>query len=424
MIVWLSTPFKFPLSGMALDPNQGKSDSQHSELTDRDSAAEEVRAVAAKISNIEQMIADGQDYARSERERMREEFRSVIEQERIDGKSQQDSQLLQSMEQSVLALSTRIDNLDRRSLSQQSLAASGLTEPAAAFTWHESVDALSFADAQVPYSQPQGGFEASWLQSQNLPALSTNGIAGESTPYYTIPPTTTLLNGTALTALVGRIPIQGRLEDPWRFKIITGADNLAANGHRIPQISGMLWSGTARGDFALSCVSGHVDTAAYIFTDGTIRTVRTQVQSENPSAALGWISDERGNPCIGGDLKTNALQFLAQSTLVNSATATAQAFANSQTTTSTNSATGESAESLTGSIDDYIAGRATEEAFSQISQWLNDRRQNSFDAVYVPAGQLVAIHIETPIQIDYELNGRRVDHFSNANANTHLGWLD
>ncbi|MCP4843778.1 MAG: TIGR03752 family integrating conjugative element protein, partial [Actinomycetia bacterium] len=67
-------------------------------------------------------------------------------------------------------------------------------------------------------------------------------------PVYTVPRNATLIGSTAMTALVGRVPIQGQVRDPMPFKVITGADNLAANGLRVPGVQGMVWSGTAIGD--------------------------------------------------------------------------------------------------------------------------------------------------------------------------------
>ncbi len=420
MVAWFSSPIKFPGLEPVLNPD-GNSGGQNTELTDRDSAAEEVRAVAAKISNLEQLIADGQEFAQLERDRIRDDFRALINQMGSSEAGAHDAELLRGIEESIYELNLRTDTLDQKINDQQSYAPSSALSPTTQFTWLESVDAQAYPYQSDQFQAFDDGLNSAAAIESDV--LGSGSLAEGLSAHYTIPPTTTLLNGTALTALVGRIPVQGRLEDPWRFKIITGAENLAANGHRIPQISGMLWSGTARGDFALSCVSGNIDTAAYIFSDGTIRTVRTDASVDNLNSGLGWISDERGNPCINGELKTNAAQFLAQATLVNTAAAAGSAFANAQTTT-TSSATGETTESLTGNIDDFIVGRATEEALSDISQWLSDRRQNSFDAVYVKAGQAVAIHVETPILIDYELNGRKVNHFGHASTNQHLGWHD
>ncbi|MEA1889931.1 MAG: TIGR03752 family integrating conjugative element protein, partial [Pseudomonadota bacterium] len=70
-------------------------------------------------------------------------------------------------------------------------------------------------------------------------------------PVYTIPRNATLIGSTVMTALVGRVPVSGKVRDPMPFKVITGVDNLAANGLTIPGVQGMIWSGTAIGDWTL-----------------------------------------------------------------------------------------------------------------------------------------------------------------------------
>ena len=76
-----------------------------------------------------------------------------------------------------------------------------------------------------------------------------------------------------MTALIGRIPVKGRVQDPMPFKVIVGADNLAANGITIPGVAGMVASGVALGDWTLSCATGDITSMSFVFQDGTIRTV-------------------------------------------------------------------------------------------------------------------------------------------------------
>ena len=391
-------------------------------MGDRDSAAEEVRAVATKITNLEQTIDTQQTANNSERERLRSDIEGKLEKVRrsIEHKERENS--IEGILSSVNVLSTRVQELEF----QQKDQTTGQEQQQTAlqkFVWRTSEDTQiptlldnSFANQFLQYSTDSTTIDNQTPESNNLTI----------NPHYTIPPTTTLLNGTALTALVGRIPVKGRLQDPWRFKIIIGSDNLAANSHRIPQLAGMLWAGTARGDFSLSCVSGNVDTATFIFLDGTIQTSRAEVNPENSTSGLGWISDEFGNPCISGELKSNALNYLTQSTLVNTAQATADALSNAQTESRFDANTGESITSVVGDIDKFIAGYATRESLTEVSQWLNDRQLNSFDAIYIPAGQRVAIHIEEPISIDYDPSGRKIRQFGENDSTTSVrqGWID
>lgn len=45
-----------------------------------------------------------------------------------------------------------------------------------------------------------------------------------------------------------------------------------------------------------------------------------------------------------------------------------------------------------------------------MSQWVNRLYGQAFAAVYVQPGAQVAVHLEKPLEIDYDPEGRRVDH--------------
>lgn len=60
------------------------------------------------------------------------------------------------------------------------------------------------------------------------------------TPYFTVPENSTLMGSVAMTALLGRIPIDGSVSDPYPFKIMIGRENLIANGIELPDVEGRL----------------------------------------------------------------------------------------------------------------------------------------------------------------------------------------
>lgn len=55
--------------------------------------------------------------------------------------------------------------------------------------------------------------------------------------YFTLPENSTLAGVTAMTSLIGRVPVNGRVTDPMQFKAMVGRDNLAANGWELPKTS-------------------------------------------------------------------------------------------------------------------------------------------------------------------------------------------
>jgi integrating conjugative element protein (TIGR03752 family) len=102
---------------------------------------------------------------------------------------------------------------------------------------------------------------------------SEKGVQGNATPVYTLPENSTLVGSRAMTALLGRIPVNGTVTDPYPFKVLIGKDNLTANGIELPDAEGAIVSGTASGDWTLSCVRGQVNSITFVFADGTVRTV-------------------------------------------------------------------------------------------------------------------------------------------------------
>ncbi|WP_424684316.1 TIGR03752 family integrating conjugative element protein, partial [Escherichia coli] len=164
-------------------------------------------------------------------------------------------------------------------------------------------------------------------------------------PAYTIPENATLVGSQAMTALLGRVPIDGKVTDPYPFKVVVGKDNLTANGIELPDVEGAVISGSATGDWTLSCVRGDITSITFVFTDGTIRTVpkpadRTDGGSQansgqnarNNGGSLGWISDESGIPCISGERKTNAGTYLPTLFALTAAASAGDAMSQSQYT--------------------------------------------------------------------------------------------
>lgn len=248
---------------------------------------------------------------------------------------------------------------------------------------------------------------------QSLVAKGSDAL-NTALPVYTVPRNATLIGSTGMTALVGRVPIQGQVRDPMPFKVITGKENLAANGLRIPGIEGMIWSGTAIGDWTLSCVTGKLESVTFVFEDGTIQTLSSDDKqlggsSGNSDRPLGWISDARGIPCVTGERKTNAPAFLAQRIGVMALEAAGEAAAQSETTTLI-SESGAATSVVSGETGKYVLGKTVSGGSDEVAKWLLERQAQSFDAVFVPAGVELAIHVDHELPIDFHSNGRKLHH--------------
>lgn len=249
---------------------------------------------------------------------------------------------------------------------------------------------------------------------------ATDGTVGTASvkPVYTVPANATLIGSVAMTALVGRVPIDGTVNDPYPFKVVIGPDNLTANGIEIPDVAGAVVSGTASGDWTLSCVRGQVRSITFVFQDGTIRTIpddngQSRVNTQNTlqtiQGGLGWISDRHGIPCVSGARRSNAQQYLGSQALVTAAGAGAASLIDTQNgrVSYVNS---DGSLGTVGISGNEAMGRILAGGVQEMSQWVNKLYGQAFAAVYVEPGATVAVHIDRPLAIDYDPKGRRVDH--------------
>ena len=209
-----------------------------------------------------------------------------------------------------------------------------------------------------------------------------SGSEPEPVPVYTLPPTT-IVDATALTALVGRLPVDGHIESPWRFKLLSKASNITSRSHRIPGLEGVIWSGVAYGDLTLSCVSATVDTVTYVYDDGVVYTQKSPSNPDDITSGIGWLSDDRGNPCIPGDLKSNAPAVIARGVTTGTLSGLARGYAEAQTTRRSSSE-GETTTTVTGDAEDYALATAAADAVDEANAWFRRRLGQSFDAIYVP----------------------------------------
>ncbi len=234
---------------------------------------------------------------------------------------------------------------------------------------------------------------------------------------YTIPQNGTLLGSISMTAMLGRIPVNGQVLDPYPFKLIVGEENLSSNGITIPDVVGIKMSGVAKGDWTLSCVSGNITSMTFTFRDGTIVTYPDAgAESEEP---IAWFSDKYGIPCIKGDRITNAPSYLSQRVALSASASYANADAQSGIVTQ------QTGDTLTSGITDpkrVARNSAVSEGLNQITDWIGARQANSFDAIYIPPGEELAIHITQELKIDYDPNGRKVNHYANISqySDSHL----
>lgn len=321
---------------------------------------------------------------------------------------------------------------------------------ASGLVWVEPTDATPLDASGKPLqpgsAQPASGFNYPTSfgnaldKGQTVLSATAQNVGTEMSPQdarkqvrkaYTLPQNSTLMGSVAMSALIGRVPIDGTVNDPFPFKVLIGPDNLTANGIEIPDVVGAVASGTASGDWTLSCVRGQVRSLTFVFADGTIRSFPAPAEEGNGSqnnnqnssngqpaiqGGLGWISDAYGIPCISGERRSNATEYLTNQSLVTAAGAgIAKLLKADEQNSSTTFSSGGTSFGTTGSSGNSAMGAILTGGVSDIRSWMNKLYGEAFAAVYVQPGAKVAVHLDQQLAIDYEIKGRKVDYNAGAN---------
>jgi integrating conjugative element protein (TIGR03752 family) len=414
---------------------------------DADTPADTVRSLSAKVT----ALAENTKRLTEENQRLREENKAArIQEDRIAARvrAELSSDLHRTSQQDGNALSVFTAQLEQLR-SKVSKLTTGTPEtappgdmpvgfgygdtPGASIHWIED---LSAQDGETPgkrgtptFASTGSAAAGSLLHPNRQPAAGTldtdrsnpdNTTAHRAsslqtaaiTPVYTIPANATLMNSTAFSALVGRVPIGGQVQDPMPIKVLIGADNLAANGHTIPGLEGIVMSGYAVGDWTLSCVRGTLTSATFVFEDGHVQTFGERKPGQKTNREdnqIGYISDRFGVPCVAGKRITNAPGFLSQRIGIMALTAAAEATAAAETTSVVDS-TGTASSTVTGDQGKYILGKTVSGGAKEIDTWLSERQAQSFDAIFVGAGAPVTVHLDMTLPIDYDPTGRMLDY--------------
>lgn len=273
--------------------------------------------------------------------------------------------------------------------------------------WYSAIDQALLED-----QSENGQFSGLLPRATEVNAVETiaplEQLQEETQSVYTLPKDATLTDAIALTALIGRIPVGGQTPDPYPVKIYVGKENLLANGHDLPEIEGMIFSGLGFGDRNLNCVSARLTSATFIFDDGTI------VNHSSANEQLGYISDPAGFPCVDGKFFTTAPAFISQRVGLAALGAAGSAYAEAQEQRQVSSLTGTTTNTVTGNIGRLAIGEATQSATDEISEWLLARQQQSFDAVVVKPGEAVSIHLERTLPLDKNSLSRKLRYVENT----------
>jgi len=265
------------------------------------------------------------------------------------------------------------------------------------------------------------------IQSNDQQSSSDNQSDKNTiTPYYTIPANSTLNHLKLMTAIIGEVPVSGKLVAPaFPFKGIIGKKALyAANGISIPDdLAGTVVEGYSVGNMTLSCARIYVTRLLFVFNDGHFvvypkRDDNEVATSLYPKDALGYLSDSYGNTCIPGHYITDAPKVIANMAILGGINTGANAVATSQFTTMNNGnalSTG-----FTGNMSKLVGASIVGGGSQEVLNWYKQRVDDVFDAVFIPASfnhkpTNLVLNITQTIPIDFNQKGRTI-RYENKNA--------
>ena len=397
-----------------------------------DRPEETVQALAGSLESIKTRIGELSDRASGGLDSVRTEI-AAMEERILGSQAEQQQSTAEETEQMRLANETLIQDLLERvnELEAQSTDIYPVLQPATTPPTRGDLgqDGLIWHSALGPGPSTEAGWQSlsEQFQIENIPGAQGLGLVppqDEQHPpvaVYTIPAESTLVRARGLTALIGRVPIDGQVADPMPFKVLIGSDNLLANGQQLPEVERAIFSGVAFGDATLHCVTGRIEQVTFLFADGTVSTY--PAEGNSGSEELGYISDERGYPCIQGQYVSNLGETIGKVTASSFASGLAEAFAEQQVTVTQDGS--QVTRNVTGNIGEYALGRGVADGINQWSRIIAERAAQAFDAVVVRPGQTLTVHVQQSIPVDWQPEGRKVRHVAAIDANRYrTGGLD
>ena len=72
-----------------------------------------------------------------------------------------------------------------------------------------------------------------------------------------------------------------------------------------------------------------------------------------------------------------------------------------------------------GDTGTFVLGKTVSGGSEAISKWLLERQSQSFDAVFVPVGTRIAIHVDHELLIDLDTTGRKLTHAKSIDPYIH-----
>ena len=267
------------------------------------------------------------------------------------------------------------------------------------------------------YSGPRAGLSPGPGNSNSLYSINDGFLLSDTqggdepnyiTPVATIPENSPLLHSVTLSTLIGRVPKQGNVFEPFNFYIQTGSQNWTSQDHQIPFLERAIWRGVATGDKDLQCIRGSLTSVTFVFSDDTIQTVTGT--RDKPLAELVTTT---GSNCIPGQYVSNTAKYLAAYGLGGALQGLGEGIASSETVTSLTDG-GRIISAVNGNTGNFLAGRALSSSAAKAAEIIDDEYESSFSSVVLQAGVDVNMIVLKQIDIDHDAAGRKVSYLDSS----------
>ena len=243
-----------------------------------------------------------------------------------------------------------------------------------------------------------------FLLSNAENSLGNDGEPNFITPVATIPENSPLLHSVTLSTLIGRVPKQGNVFEPFNFFIQTGSENWTSQDHQIPFLERAIWRGVATGDKDLQCIRGALTSVTFVFSDETIQTVTGT--RDKPLAELVTTT---GSNCVPGQYVSNTGKYLAAYGLGGALAGLGEGIASNETLTSLTDG-GRIITAVNGDTGNFLAGRALSASANKAADIIDEEYESSFSSVILQAGVEVNMIALEQINIDHDAAGRKVSY--------------
>ena len=245
----------------------------------------------------------------------------------------------------------------------------------------------------------------------------SRAVGASAKPVYTVPSNSTLMGSIAMTALIGRCRSTARSTTCIR----SGADRLGQPDRQWHRHSRRGWCGGQR--HGLGRLDALVRARANPLGDLRLqrrhgahhaggrqpqpeRRQRVGQRREQHHARRPGL-DQRSlwHPCVSGERRSNAQQYLGSQALITAAGAGAASLIKSNNGSVAVVANNNSSLGTVGISGNEAMGRILAGGVRDMADWVNKLYGQAFAAVYVRPGAKVAVHLEQPLNIDYDAKG-------------------